>query len=99
MNNRSPDTCLCFVEDAATSSSFCGGMATVSVYLPSAWSVDASSGRRPRVEQYVSAEHSFRCFWKGSTGVALSAHGHRKLQSDDHDDSLVLMRVFHSCTS
>src|ERR1700722_6451388 len=98
MSNRSPDMCLCFVEDAATSSSCCGGMATVSVCLPSVSSAVDSSGRRPRVELFISVAHSYLCFWKASSGGESNARGHQKSRSDDHHDSSVLMQVFHACT-
>jgi len=57
-----------------------------------------SSGRRPRVELFISVAHSYRCFWKVSIGAELNARGHQKSRSDDHHDSSVLMRVFHACT-
>jgi transposase len=44
-----------FVFEAAeaTSSSFCGGTVMACVCLPSVWSEDDSSGRRPRKELFV----------------------------------------------
>ena len=102
MNNRSPDMCLCFVEDAATSSSCCGGMATVSVCLPSVWS-DAPISIWPKAEsgtvhlsraQLSDASGSWHRLAQSGTGADVDS-GSRSLMIIN--DSPVLMRVFHGC--
>src|SRR5207248_11784763 len=66
-----------FVAGGAISSNCCGGMAMDYVCLQSVWSVDASSGRRRKVEPLRSLQPSYRCCWKASIGAGQYAHTHR----------------------